>query len=86
LPEITKTWLVSTNVVQKDNFLIKLRSWQLKGFNDNLIRYAGRIAPFIHDHRILLFYIPLCWDIKNAPSGESINHTFLGAIENRAAQ
>jgi hypothetical protein len=29
---------------------------------------------------------PLCWEIKNAPSGESIDHTFLGAFERRTAQ
>ena len=32
------------------------------------------------------FILPLCWEIKNAPSDESSDHTFLGAIENRAAQ
>ena len=29
---------------------------------------------------------PLCWEIKNAPNGESIDHTFLGAFERRTAQ
>ena len=57
LPEETKIWLASTKVVQKDNLLIRLKAWQLRGQNNNLIKYADKVAPFILNHRILLFYM-----------------------------
>ena len=37
LPEETKTWLTSTEVVQANSFLIRLRAMQLRGLNDNLL-------------------------------------------------
>jgi len=57
LPENTKKWLASTEVVQVENILIKRKARQLRGFSDNVIRYAGRIAPFIKYHRYLFFLI-----------------------------
>jgi hypothetical protein len=59
LPEDTKIWLASTKVVQMNSFLIKHKARQLHGMSDNLIRYAGRIAPFIRNHRFALFVIEL---------------------------
>ena len=59
LPEKTKKWLASTEVVQADSLLIKLKAMQLRGLSDNLIRFAGRIAPYIKWHRYLLFVIEL---------------------------
>jgi len=59
LPEETKKWLASTEVVQADSLLIKLKAMQLRGLSDNLIRFAGRIAPYIKWHRYLLFVIEL---------------------------
>ncbi len=55
LPEETKTWLVSTKSVQLYSLLLRLKAVQLHGFNDNLIRYASRIAPFIKYHRYVFF-------------------------------
>ncbi len=59
LPQDTKTWLKSSSVVQKNRLLIKLRARQLKGLSDNLIRFAGRVAKFIKNHRFGLFLIQL---------------------------
>jgi hypothetical protein len=59
LPEDTKIWLASTKVVQTNSLLIKHKAQQLHGLSDNLIRYAGRIAPFIRNHRFVLFVLGL---------------------------
>jgi len=59
LPEETKIWLVSTEQVQLHSLLIKHKARQLHGLSDNLIRYAGRIAPFIRYHRFLFFVFEL---------------------------
>lgn len=59
LPEETKIWLTSTKVVQVHNILIKRKARQLRGFSNNLIRFAERVAPFIKQHRFLLFAIQL---------------------------
>jgi hypothetical protein len=59
LPEETKSWLVSTKQVQLHSLLLRLKAEQLHGFNDNLIRYADRIAPFIKYHRYLFFVFGL---------------------------
>ena len=59
LPEETKTWLTSTKVVQVHNILIKYKARQIRGFSNNLIRFAERVAPFIKQHRFLLFAIQL---------------------------
>ncbi|MBN1280865.1 MAG: transglutaminase family protein [Candidatus Thermoplasmatota archaeon] len=55
LPDETKTWLASTEMVQLHSLLIRRKAHQLHGLSDNLIRYAGRIAPFIRSHRFWLF-------------------------------
>ena len=59
LPEETKTWLASTKVVQVHSILIKRKARQLHGLNNNLIRFAERVAPFIKKHRYPLFRIQL---------------------------
>jgi hypothetical protein len=59
LPDETKGWLVSTKQVQLHSLLIRLKARQLHGLNDNLIRYAGRIAPFIKYHRYAFFVFGL---------------------------
>lgn len=59
LPEETTRWLASTKVVQLNSVIIKHKARQLHGLSDNLIRYAGRIAPFIKNHRYLLFVLEL---------------------------
>jgi len=59
LPEETKIWLASTEVVQTRSILIRHKARQLRGFSNNLIRFAGRVAPFIKKHRFGLFLIQL---------------------------
>jgi hypothetical protein len=59
LPEETKIWLVSTEQVQLHSLLIRHKARQLHGLSDNLIRYAGRIAPFIRYHRFVFFVFEL---------------------------
>ncbi|MBN1860718.1 MAG: transglutaminase domain-containing protein [Candidatus Thermoplasmatota archaeon] len=59
LPEETKIWLASTEQVQLHSILIRLKARQLQGSSDNLVRYAGRIAPFIKYHRHLFFVFAL---------------------------
>ena len=59
LPSETKTWLVGTEVTQKDHFLINLRSKILRAGDEDMISYAKKIAPFIKKHRYLLFLAQL---------------------------
>ena len=59
IPDEFKKWLVKTDVTQKDSLLIKIKSRVLKGFNDNLINYAEKVASYIKDHRYVLFLLQL---------------------------
>jgi hypothetical protein len=59
LPKDTKKWLVGTEVTQKNSILIRVKARILKGFKDDVINYAGRVAPFIKYHRFLLFLLEL---------------------------
>ncbi len=59
LPEEITIWLQSTKVVQVYSILIRLKALQLRWESDNLIRYAGRIAPFLRDHRFFFFVFGL---------------------------
>jgi hypothetical protein len=59
LPDETKIWLVSDRMVQTHSLLIKHKAFQLHGLNDNLIRYAYRIARFIRLHHFFLFDVML---------------------------
>jgi hypothetical protein len=59
LPEETTMWLASTQQVQLHSILIRMKARQLHGLSDNLIRYAGRIAPFIKYHRHVFFVFGL---------------------------
>jgi transglutaminase-like putative cysteine protease len=58
LPDEVKKWTSSTEVVQSDNFLIKLRAKELKLFsNNNLLKIANNIAKFSKYHRYLFFIV-----------------------------
>ena len=57
LPEETKKWLSSTEVVQANKTLIKLRARQLRGFSNDLLRLAYRTAKFTRLHRYPLFLL-----------------------------
>jgi len=59
LPKDTKIWLAATKEVQLNSLLIRHKARELHGGSDNLIRYAGRIAPFIRNHRFGLFILEL---------------------------
>jgi hypothetical protein len=59
LPEYTKKWLTETEVVQLNRPLIKLQAIKLLGNNNNLINFAAKVAPFIKEHRYLLFILQL---------------------------
>lgn len=59
LLEYTKEWLAETEVVQLNRALIKFQAIKLRGLNDNLIDFTGKVAPFIKEHRYLLFILQL---------------------------
>jgi hypothetical protein len=59
LPDETKIWLTSNSQVQTHSLLLRDKAMQLHGLSDNLIRYAGKIAPFLLYHRNLLFIFEL---------------------------
>ena len=59
LPEETKIWLTSTEVVQAHSILIRLKARQLRGISNNLLRFAEKIAKFTRLHRYGLFLLQL---------------------------
>jgi hypothetical protein len=59
LPQETRLWLVATKEVQLSSLLIRHKAAVLHGYSENLVRYAGRIASFIRNHRFPLFVIEL---------------------------
>jgi hypothetical protein len=54
IPENTKKWLESTQSIQKDHFLIKLKAKQLTFFSKNLISKLKKIIIYTPLHRIVL--------------------------------
>lgn len=59
LPEETKIWLTSSEVVQKNRVLIRFKARQLRGISNNMIRFANRVADFIKNHRYSFFLLQL---------------------------
>ena len=59
LPASTTIWLTQTPVVQKENIFIKAKARQLRGFSNNVLDYAEKIAWFIKYHRYPLFILQL---------------------------
>lgn len=57
LPNETLKWLSATKVVQKDNFRIKLRAFQMMLLTSNVLKLANRIATFSKIHKHFLFLI-----------------------------
>ncbi len=81
LPEETKTWLSATEVVQKNSILIRFKARQLRGIKNDMMRFAGRVAPFIKQHRFFLFLIQLRFGIflsQNARTTLFINGENVG--------
>jgi len=59
LPTETKNWLSSTDVVQANNILIKLKAYEIKGFQTNLLVLAQRIAYYVKWHRLPFYSLQL---------------------------
>ena len=59
LPAEVKPWLISTEVVEAHNILIRFRAQQLQGADDNLRDLAFKIAKFTRNHHYLFFLIQL---------------------------
>ncbi len=59
IPDQYKIWLSSSDVVQKNRFLIKYHAQKLKGGNDSLSDFAYNVSLFIKQHRYFLFIIQL---------------------------
>ncbi|VVB62184.1 Transglutaminase-like superfamily protein [uncultured archaeon] len=59
LPDATKQWLSSTDVVQSKNILIRLKAHELKGHTTNLLVLAQRIVDYVKWHRYLFFCLQL---------------------------
>ena len=59
LPEETKPWLSSTDVVQSTNILIKLKANELKGHTTNLLVLAQRIVHYAKWHRFPFYCLQL---------------------------
>ena len=92
LPEETKIWLSSTEVVQAKSFFIKHKASQLRGVSNNLVRFASEIAPFIKEHNYLLFVLQLNLGIFFSQdaittlliNGENVGRSHLGCALFRA--
>lgn len=61
LPEQTLPWLSSTEVVQTNNILIKIKAFQLKGFSSNLLVLSQRIAFYVKWHRYPFYCFQLAF-------------------------
>jgi hypothetical protein len=59
LPEETKPWLSSTDVVQANNIIIKLKAHELKDHTTNLLVLAQRIVHYTKWHRFPFYCLQL---------------------------
>jgi len=59
IPDDTLPWLKGSSVVQVDHPLIRIKARQIRGKNNNMVRYAEDVAFFIKHHRYLLFVLQL---------------------------
>lgn len=62
LPEETKPWLSSTDVVQVRNLLIRRQADETKGQSSNLLLLAERIAHFVRWHHLLFYKFQLLFE------------------------
>lgn len=72
LPDNIKTWLVSTKNIQSDNIIIKLKAKQIKGFTNNLVRLANKIALSTSDY--VKLYRPLSRLINIIPNARDFTY------------
>jgi len=92
LPQEPKIWLSSSEVKKTKSILINYKANRIRGMNNNLIKFASEIAPFIKDHRYLLFVLQLNLGIffsQDAVTtfligGENIGRSHLGCALFRA--
>jgi hypothetical protein len=92
LPDQTKIWLSSSEVVQSKSIIIKYKADQIKGSNNNLIEFANQLAHFIKENKYLLFIIQLNLGIFFSQdaittlliNGENIGRSHLGCALFRA--
>jgi len=59
LPESTKQWLSSTDVIQSNNILIRLKAHELKGLTTNLLVLARRIVHYAKWHHLPFYCLQL---------------------------
>ncbi len=59
LPTETRYWLSSSEVVQSDNILIKMKAFEVKGFTHNILRLAQKIAFYVKWHRLPFYSLQL---------------------------
>jgi hypothetical protein len=60
LPELTKTWLTATKVVQSRSLILQCKTKQMKlTSRNNVITFAEHVAQFIKKHRYGLFLLEL---------------------------
>ncbi len=59
LPADTTYWLSSSDVVQANNVLIKIKAYELKGCTTNLFKLAHRIATYVKYHRLPFYSLQL---------------------------
>lgn len=59
LPSDVKKWLIPTESIQSNHFLIKLRSFLLKGFTKNAMWYAKKVVYLNTIHRIFLYRLKM---------------------------
>jgi hypothetical protein len=61
LPEETKQWLSSTDVVQVRNILLKHKASQLRGHTTNLLVLAQRIVYYTKWHRLPFYWLQIAF-------------------------
>jgi len=59
LPDTTKQWLSSTDVVQSNNIFIRMKARELKGHTTNLFVLAQRIVHYAKWHRLPFYWVQL---------------------------
>lgn len=59
LPIETTTWLSSTDVVQVQNILIKIKAFEVRGVTSNLLVLAQKIAWYVKWHRLPFYSLQL---------------------------
>jgi hypothetical protein len=59
VPEDTRIWLSSSDVVQSRRLLIRRTANELQGRDDDVLSYAKNVSHFIKNHRYLLFVLQL---------------------------